>query len=202
MTKDSLRWIRFLAPLLLAGLLVAGCGSSGSSGTSGSGGGSSAAASEAASAAAGDIPDNQQFLRYRNAAAGYSLVYPQGWARKGSANDVTFSDKNNSVEVRAGRSASPTVSSVSAELGKEAAADATLKAGKPQQVKLPSGSAIHVVYHVQGPPDPVTSKKPTLIVQRYVLASKGRVATVNESTPVGVDNVDAYRRIIESFRWS
>jgi hypothetical protein len=30
---------------------------------------------------------------------------------------------------------------------------------------------------------------------------KGRVAKVNEATPVGVDNVDAYRKMIESFRW-
>ena len=33
-----------------------------------------------------------------------------------------------------------------------------------------------------------------MMVDRYVLANKGRVATVNEATPVGVDNVDAYLR--------
>src|SRR3954454_9025127 len=81
-------------------------------------------------------------------------------------------------------------------------ADPTLQPGQPQQMQVPSGPAIHVVYHVQGPPDPVTGKKPTLMVDRYVLGSKGRVATVNEATPVGVDNVDAYRKIIESFRWN
>jgi hypothetical protein len=91
---------------------------------------------------------------------------------------------------------------VTAELKKEAANDPTLQPGQPQQVQLPSGPAIHVVYHVQGPPDPVTGKKPTLMIDRYVLGNKGRVATVNEATPVGVDNVDAYRKIIESFRWS
>jgi hypothetical protein len=202
MIKDSLKGIRFLAPLLLAGLLVAGCGSSSSSTTSAGGGSSSTSASEAASAATGDIPDNQQFLRYTNSAAGYSLVYPQGWARKGSANDITFSDKDNSVEVKIAKGPNPTVSSVSAELKREAASDPTLQPGKPQQLQLPSGPAVHVVYHVQGPPDPVTGKKPTLMVDRYVLAHKGRVATVNESTPVGVDNVDAYRKMIESFRWS
>jgi hypothetical protein len=40
------------------------------------------------------------------------------------------------------------------------------------------------------------------MIDRYVLGNKGRVTTVNEATPVGVDNVDAYRKIIESFRWS
>src|SRR3954469_12360405 len=203
MIRDCLKRTRFLLPLpiILIGLAIAGCGSSGS-GTSVTGGGSSASASEAASAATGDIPDNQQFLRYTNSAAGYSLVYPQGWARKGSGNDITFSDKDNSVEVQITKGSSPTVSSVAAELKQEAAKDPTLQPGQPQQMQVPSGPAIHVVYHVEGPPDPVTGKKPTLMVDRYVLGSKGRVATVNEATPVGVDNVDAYRKIIESFRWS
>ena len=208
MIKKSLKRIRFLAPLLLlVGLLLAGCGSSSSNTTSAGAGaasnsGSSASQSEAASAATGDIPDNQQFLRYTNSTAGYSLVYPQGWARKGSANHITFSDKDNSVEVKIAKGANPTTSSVSAEVKKQAASDPTLQPGKPQQVQLPSGPAVHVVYHVQGPPDPVTGKKPTLMVDRYVLAHNGSVATVNESTPVGVDNVDAYRKMIESFRWS
>src|SRR3954465_1924497 len=203
MIRDCLKRTRFLLPLpiILIGLAIAGCGSSGS-GTTASSAGGSGAASEAASAATGDIPDNQQFLRYTNSAAGYSLDYPQGWARKGSGNNITFSDKDNSVEVQITKGSSPTVSSVAAELKQEAAKDPTLQPGQPQQMQVPSGPAIHVVYHVQGPPDPVTGKKPTLMVDRYFLGSKGRVATVNEATPVGVDNVDAYRKIIESFRWS
>jgi PsbP len=195
MTKRSLRRIRFVIPLVAVGLALAGCGSSSSSS------GSSTSAAEAKSAATGDIPDNQQFLRYKNSAARYSILYPQGWARKGSGNDVTFSDKDNSVEVQIANGGTPTVSSVSAELKKEASADPTLKPGSPQAVKVGGSPAIHVVYHVQGPPDPVTGQKPTLMVDRYVLANKGRVATVNESTPVGVDNVDAYLKIIQSFRW-
>ena len=60
-------------------------------------------------------------------------VYPEGWARKGSANDITFSDKDNSVQVAVTKGAAPTVSSVTAELKKEAAKDPTLKPGQPQQ---------------------------------------------------------------------
>jgi hypothetical protein len=203
MIKNRLRQTPFLLIPIAAGVLIAGCGSSSSSSTTSvSAGGSSASASEAASAATGDIPDNQQFLRYTNSAAGYSLVYPQGWARKGSANDITFSDKDNSVRIQITKGSSPTVSSVTAELKQEATKDPTLQPGQPKQMQLPSGPAIHVVYHVQGPPDPVTGKKPTMMVDRYVLGNKGRVATVNEATPVGVDNVDAYRKMIESFRWS
>jgi hypothetical protein len=203
MNEPTLTRTRLLLALsvAVASLSIAGCGSSSSTTTSASAAGGNTSASEAASAATGDIPDNQQFLRYTNSAAGYSLVYPQGWARKGSASDTTFSDKDNSVEVQIAKGSAPTVSSVTAELKQEAVKDPTLQPGKPQPVQLPSGPAVHVVYHVQGPPDPVTGKKPTLMVDRYVLGSKGRVAAVNEATPVGVDNVDAYRKIIESFRW-
>ena len=40
------------------------------------------------------------------------------------------------------------------------------------------------------------------MVDRYVLRQGRQVATVDQATPVGVDNVDAYRMIIESFQWS
>ena len=104
-----------LASLLVAaGLLVAGCGSSSSTDTSGevnSGGGAGAPTesveaggeagpSEAQSAATGDIPDNQVFLVFHDSRAGYSIRYPEGWARKGSANDVIFQEKANTVHCR------------------------------------------------------------------------------------------------------
>jgi len=185
------------ASLAIASIAIAGCGSSSSSTPSSS----NAAPAEAASAAQGDIPDNQVFLRYKNPGAGYSIKYPEGWAQKGSGNLVTFSDKGNSVQIAVSKGAAPTVASVSAELKKEAAKDPTLKPGTPKQMKVGPNQAVHVVYHVQGPADPVTGKKPTLMVDRYVLGNKGKVATVDESAPVGVDNVDAYRLIIESFQW-
>ena len=151
MIKKSLKRIRFLAPLLLlVGLLLAGCGSSSSNTTSAGAGaasnsGSSASQSEAASAATGDIPDNQQFLRYTNSTAGYSLVYPQGWARKGSANHITFSDKDNSVEVKIAKGANPTTSSVSAELKKQAKAIPTTSYVRDGVVVMPPPAPAAVV---------------------------------------------------------
>src|SRR6476659_2491070 len=95
MTNKSLRRIWLAILPVAVGLAIAGCGSSSSSG-----GGSSTSAAEAKSAATGDIPDTQQFLTYKNTSAGYSILYPQGWARQGSGTDVTFRDKGNSVEVK------------------------------------------------------------------------------------------------------
>ena len=47
----------------------------------------------------------------------------------------------------------------------------------------------------------MTGKRVTLIVDRYYLARGSRRAVVDLGTPKGVDNVDAYRLMIESFRW-
>jgi hypothetical protein len=41
----------------------------------------------------------------------------------------------------------------------------------------------------------------TLVVDRYYLAHGGKRAVVDLGAPKGVDNVDAYRMMIESFRW-
>ena len=52
-----------------------------------------------------------------------------------------------------------------------------------------------------GPPDPVTGKRPQLIIDHFVYSKGGKVATLDEATPKGVDNVDAYKLIAKSFKW-
>jgi hypothetical protein len=193
--------------------LIAGCGSSGSSGgsptstgtTASSGSGSSAAAnvpaSEAQSAATGDIPDNQTFLTYKNGKAGYSILYPEGWARKGSARAVSFSDKDNQVRIAVASGGSPTVATGKSALAGDVPRSANLKVQSAKIEPIKGTPMVHIVYREQGPADPVTGKRLTVMVDRYVFAKGGKVATVDESTPVGVDNVDAYRMIIQSFKW-
>jgi len=41
-----------------------------------------------------------------------------------------------------------------------------------------------------------------MTVDRYYLAHAGKVAIVDLGSPVGVDNVDAYRMMIQSLRWT
>src|SRR4051794_14831196 len=184
--------------LLLAALAVAACGgSSKSSGNSSAG----ALSAEAKSAATGDIPDNQVFLTYRNSSAGYSISYPEGWARSGSAHDVTFQDKNNIVHITVG-SGSATPSSVDAELAKEKKTTPSLGVTTPARtVTLKGKRLVKAVYTTTSKPNSVTGKRVELMVDRYELARGGNRATVDLGTPKGVDNVDAYRMMIESFRW-
>jgi len=183
-----------LTGVLVAGLLLTACGSSngessstdeaatgatvgsaapkteGQSGEEGAGQGAEAP-SEAESAATGDIPDNQTFLVFKDPGAGYSIRYPEGWARKGQGNDITFKEKANVIHI----------------------------AVKPGTARSKSGEKTTVTR--QSAPDPVTGKRLPLTVDVYEFEKGGKVAVLELSTPEGVDNVDAYRLISESFAW-
>jgi hypothetical protein len=140
---------------------------------------------EAQAAATGDIPDNQVFLTFGNAAAGYSMKYPEGWAQQGAGAKVTFRDKNNIVRIDVAEAPKPTAATVKG-------AQAITISGKP---------ALKVAYTTRSAPNAVTGKRVTLVVDRYYLWRGGKRAVVDLGTPRGVDNVDAYRLMIESFTW-
>jgi hypothetical protein len=195
--------------LLLIALLLAVSGCGGSSGGASSSGSTGAATPESAaalsadarSAATGDIPDTQNFLTLTAPQLHVSMLYPEGWTIRESPPHVSIVEKNNLVQITVSRGAPPTTASVQAQLAATARSTPGLRAGAPRAITLRSGPAIKVTYTTLSAPNPVTGKQVTLTVDRYVLAHAGRVATVDLGTPVGVDNVDAYRRMIESFRW-
>ncbi|MGB2954286.1 MAG: hypothetical protein WBB74_12975 [Gaiellaceae bacterium] len=207
-----------LLPLFfVAAVAVAGCGSSSKSKTHASqpttSTPSTAAAStqtaptttspsalqaEANSAAAGDIPDNQVFLGFRDAAAGYSIKYPEGWAQQGAGARVTIRDKNNIIRVVVTRAAAPSAGTIRHELA--SLQGAHVRSG-PTRITIGGAPAFKVVYATQSAPNAVTGKRVTLVVDRYYLSHAGKEAIVDLGSPVGVDNVDAYRLIIQSFRW-
>jgi hypothetical protein len=187
-----------LVLVLVAGFVISGCGSSGSSGSTATG----STTSEAQSAATGDIPDNQQFLVYNSAKGGYSIKYPEGWARTGSPTDLTFADKGNSVHLSIAAGTAPSVAQAKQALERSASASSGLKVTSAKTETISGAKVVHLTYEMQGPTDPVTGKRLTLMADRYVLAQGGKVATLDELTPVGVDNVDAFRLIVESFKWN
>jgi hypothetical protein len=207
-----------LVPVALSIVVAAGCGGAGrqaappttssplttsvppAGGTSPSaGGGTGALQAEGNAAAAGDIPDNQVFLVFRNATAGYSMKYPEGWAQQGSGDRVVFRDKNNIVRIVVGQGMAPTKAGVQAEVSGLTAAHIQ---SAPQAVTVAGASAFKVVCSTESGPNAVTGKRVKLAVDRYYLWQAGRRAVVDLGTPEGVDNVDAYRLMIESFRWS
>ncbi|MFL5827531.1 MAG: hypothetical protein ACJ76V_13485 [Thermoleophilaceae bacterium] len=199
MSKKSL--IQLGVPIVLAAALAAGCGSSKSSGGSTTGSSNGSVAAEAKATATGDIPDNQNFLTYRNSTAGWSMRYPEGWAQKGSASTVTFQDKDNLVRVAISKGAVPTPASVTGEIKKLKALTPSVKTKQTETVSLGGKKLVKVTYTTRSAPNPVTGKRVTLTVDRYELGKHGKVAVVELATPVGVDNVDAYKMMIGSFKW-
>ena len=151
---------------------------------------------EAASAATGDIPDNQVYLVYKSS-AGWSMKYPEGWAQRGTPTATVFQDKNNIVRVVVRRGSLPTL----AQVRRDASLRVARITSAPTTVAAGTVHAVKVVYTTQSAPNAVTGKRVTLTVDRYYVARAGRVTTIDLGTPVGVDNVDAYRLMIESFRW-
>jgi hypothetical protein len=153
---------------------------------------------EANAAAAGDIPDNQIFLAFRSSHTGYSIKYPEGWAQQGAGRTVVFRDKNNLVRIVVTPGKAASAASVRRDLVHLGGAKVQVA---PQPIALPAGRAVKVVYSTVSAPNAVTGKRVTLVVDRYYLSHAGRTAVIDLGTPQGVDNVDAYRLMIESFRW-
>jgi len=195
----------FLALVAGVALAAAGCGSSGSgSATSGSattGGSPAALSAEAKSAASGDIPDNQAFVTLHDSAAGYSMQFPEGWVQRGSGSDVTLQDKNNLVHIVVRRGTAPSAAAAAQALAREKRATPSLQAGAPTSVTIAGRPAVKISYSTESAANPVTGKRVLLLVDRYVLPGAGRYAVADLGTPKGVDNVDAYRMMIASFKW-
>jgi PsbP len=210
----SAKWLSSLVATLLTGLLATGCGG-GNGGSTASNptsvktsprtakqaGAETGVPAEAQAAATGDIPDNQAFLTYEDRAAGYSIRYPEGWARKGSGTDVTFQDRANVIHVVVAKGKPPTPAGAIAGLEKLKRGDPSVKASSAQAVTLGGSPVVKVTYTRLSAPDPVTGKRLPLTIDRYEYSRGGKVAIVDLGTPVGVDNVDAYRMISESFQW-
>lgn len=215
MCATTIQAVNARLPVLLvvvpAVLVAAGCGGGSggnalpatSSPTTGqqqarttTGGRPGALQAEAKSGATGDIPDNQVFLVYRSPAA-WAIKYPEGWARSGGPSATVFRDKNNIVRVVVQKGSLPAAG--------EVRADRSLKGARitsaPAASTIAGAHALKVVYTTRSAPSPVTGKRVTLTVDRYYLARAGHLATVDLGTPVGVDNVDAYRLMVKSFRW-
>lgn len=150
---------------------------------------------EAAQTAAGDIPDNQVFVVYPGKR--FTMKFPEGWVQSGGDDNVVFRDKNNIVRVVLRRGARATARSVRTGL----VASSGLKiSGAVRTVTIGGVPAVKATYVASSNPNAVTGKRVSLTVDRYVLAGGGTQAVVDLGSPVGVDNVDAYRLMINSFR--
>jgi hypothetical protein len=199
MSESSLRRGLAASAVLLA-LGATACGSSSS-------GGSATKApnpNTKESSPAGDIPDNQAYVAFTPPGGGFSVKVPEGWAQRTAGGAVAFTDKLNTIRIESRAATAPlTVQRArSAELSRLAHSVKGFKAGTVGTVSRKAGTAVRITYLASSPADPVTGKTVTDAVERYVFFHNGRAVVLTLSGPKGADNVDPWRLVTDSVRWS
>jgi hypothetical protein len=152
----------------------------------------------------GDIPDNQAFVRFTPSGASFAVKVPEGWARSTSGGSVTFTDKLNSISIaEASARAAPTVRDArQTEVPKLEKSVKGFQAGTVTSVARPAGRAIRITYLAEAPANAVTGKTGTDAVERYVFFHNGKDLVLTLSGPKGADNVDPWKIVTDSVRWS
>lgn len=184
------------------GLAAAGCGSSSStSAAPATTGGLAPPAKE--TTPPGDIPDNQVYVAYSPAGAGFTARVPEGWSRTSAGGATTFTDKLNSVrmELSANEKTATAATVTSTVLPRLAKTVPGYASGKVTTVTRHAGTAVKVTYQATSTPDAVTGKTHRDAVERYEFARGGKVAVLTLTGPVGADNVDPWKIVTDSFRW-
>ncbi|HEY3336311.1 MAG TPA: hypothetical protein VGK16_13850 [Candidatus Limnocylindrales bacterium] len=150
----------------------------------------------------GDVPDNAVFLTYKGSNPGFSIQYVEGWQVTPRADGVVIKDKDSSETVAIVAAPADVAAYIASTDLPALKAQAGFKLVKQDTVKVGSSRYVHLVFHQQSPPDSVTGKQVPQTVDRYYVPGPNGLAVVSLATPDGVDNVDAFRQMIESFKWS
>lgn len=205
-------------------IVIAGCGSTSSSSTSA--GASSSATRTAASAGTtsststssssgvnpnqretlppGDIPDTIAYVPYSVPGKGLTVSTPEGWSRSSAHGAITFTDKLNTIQlfIVPAHGAVTAASAKRTELPKIASSVKTFKLQSTSTVSRPAGAAVRIAYLGDCQPNPVTGKVGTLAFERYDFVHKGREVVLLLSSPQGSDNVDPWRKVTSSLRFT
>lgn len=153
--------------------------------------------------AGGDIPDTATYLRFKGRV--YSIEYVEGWVQARLSKDgVRMSDIDSYERVTLGTRPTQHLAAFVNGPGLAATKREYHRVVKVSlhPIKLSAGSAMLLVFKSRSAPDPVTGKQVTLVIDRYFVEGRSKLAEITLATPVGVDNVDAFRRISHSFSWA
>lgn len=207
MTPSLARSPLVLTPVLIV-LAAAGCGGSATAPGPAGGAGTTAAQGPNPNAPEhsppGDIPDNQVYVAYAPPGAHYTVKVPEGWSRSTAARGITFTDKLNSITMRTVAAAAPTTAQAATrtEVPQLARTIRGFHLDHVSTVHRKAGAATRIVYTATGTPNPVTGKAVTDAVERYLFFHGGRDLVLTLSGPKGADNVDPWRMVTDSVRWT
>jgi hypothetical protein len=152
----------------------------------------------------GDIPDNQAYVAFASPNGHYTVKVPEGWARSDQGTVTIFSDKLNTIRIETvAAPAAPSAGSVEAQdVPALKAQSRCFEGGAVTTISRSAGAAVLVKYRADAPADPVTGKVVHDDVERYAFWNAGTEAVLTLSSPQGSDNVDPWRTVTDSFRWS
>jgi hypothetical protein len=152
----------------------------------------------------GDIPDNLAFVAYGNSAGHYLFHHPEGWAQTTNGSSVTFTDKLNGVLVTVASDTSAPTAAVAKQrdVPQLTKTQPAFELRSVQAVTEPGGTGVKIVYRRNSAPDQVTGRQYRDEVERYELVGHGHAVVIELFGPVGADNVDAYRTMVQSLRIS
>jgi len=150
----------------------------------------------------GDVPDDAVFLTYDDPDLGFGIQYVEGWQVTRAVDGVMIRDKDSSETIQVVTGVSDPARYVTSTDLPGLQAQQGFALIKQDTVQIGGRSLVHLVYHLPAPPDPVTGKVVDSTVDRYYVPGAPGIAVVSLSTPNGVDNVDAFRQMIESFAWA
>lgn len=152
----------------------------------------------------GDIPDNQAFVEYAPPDAAFAVEVPEGWARTTDGATTVFTDKLNAIRIEAAPApAAPTVQSATSDVVPAlSSGTAGFQLGQVSAVTRNAGGAVLITYQADSPADPVTGKTVIDDVERYLFFHNGTLVTLTLSGPKGADNVDPWRIVTDSLRWT
>jgi hypothetical protein len=158
---------------------------------------------EAAVSPGGDIPDTQAFVAYTPPSGLFTLKVPEGWARTEQGSTTTFADKLNRIDVSTvPAAAAPTPETARArELPALQAAAKGFRSPAVSAVSPAGGAAVLLTYEADSTADPVTGKTVRDAVQRYEFWRNGTELVLTLSSPVGADNTDPWKTVVNSFAW-
>jgi hypothetical protein len=143
------------------------------------------------------------FVPYTSA-DGFSVRVPEGWARSQVPGGASFTDKLNTVTVTSTpAAAAPTAASArSTDVPELVRTTAKFRLSSVSTVARPAGAAVLVSYQCDSPVDPVTGKVVRDAVERYLFWHSGHLVALTLSGPVGADNVDPWKTVTSSLRWT
>jgi len=152
----------------------------------------------------GDIPDNQAYVAFTPSGTAISVKVPEGWARSAASTSTIFTDKLNRIEIQTAKAATaPTTTSVmSVDVPRLQGSVPKFAALQVVAASRTAGPVVLLTYQRDSATDPVTGKVVRDAVERYSFFRAGTRVDLTLSGPTNADNVDPWRIVSDSVKWT